>query len=70
MRFDGKIIPLDANVLIQWGKLSARLEGKGITLPAMDSLIAASALAHDLNLITRNEGDFKNTGVEIINPWQ
>lgn len=69
VRFDGKIIPLNTEVLIRWGELAARLEGIGITLPAMDSLIAATVLAHSLTLITRNESDFENTGVEIINPW-
>lgn len=69
VRFDDKVLPLDTDILIQWGILSARLEGIGITLPSMDSLIAATALTHNLTLITRNEGDFKDTGIEIINPW-
>ena len=69
VRFDDKVLPLDTEVLIQWGILSARLEGTGITLPSMDSLIAATALTHNLTLITRNEGDFQNTGIEIITPW-
>lgn len=69
VRFDDKVLPLDTDILIQWGILSARLEGIGITLPSMDSLIAATALTHNLTLITRNEGDFKNTGIEIVNPW-
>ncbi len=69
VRFDGKIIPLNTEILIRWGELAAKLEGTGITLPAMDSLIAATVLTHNMTLITRNEGDFKNTGIEIINPW-
>lgn len=70
IRFDGKIVPLDTGILLQWGTLSARLEGIGITLPAMDSLIAATALTHNLTLITRNQDDFKSTGIEIVNPWR
>ena len=70
IRFDGKIISLSTEILIKWGELAAKLEGIGITLPAMDGLIAATALTHNLILITRNEKDFENTGVKIINPWQ
>lgn len=69
IRFDGRVVPLDTSVLLEWGTLSARLEGIGITLPVMDSLIAATAVTHNLTLITRNEKDFENTGIEIVNPW-
>lgn len=69
VRFDGKIIPLDANIFIRWGELSATLERIGITQPAIDSLIAATVLAHHMVLVTVNESDFENTGVEIVNPW-
>jgi len=70
VRFNGKIIPLDTGVLIEWGLLTARLESSGITLPAMDSLIGATVLAHKFALVTRNVNDFAGTGVEIVNPWE
>ncbi|GER79288.1 MAG: type II toxin-antitoxin system VapC family toxin [Anaerolineales bacterium] len=70
VRFDGKIIPLSADVLLEWGILNARLESIGKMLPAMDSLIAATVVVHDLILITRNVNDFENTGIEIVNPWE
>jgi len=70
VRFDGKIIPLDTGVLLEWGSLTARLESTGKTLPAMDSLIAATVLARQLVLITRNTVDFDATGIEIVNPWE
>ncbi|MCA9974499.1 MAG: hypothetical protein KC413_02065 [Anaerolineales bacterium] len=38
-------------------------------LPAIDSLIAALALTHNLHLVTRNEKDFQGTGVAVVNPW-
>jgi predicted nucleic acid-binding protein len=69
VRFDGNIIPLDSKTLIRWGELCAKLEGIGITLPAMDSLTAATVLIHQMTLVTRNESDFENTGIEIVNPW-
>jgi predicted nucleic acid-binding protein len=70
VRFDGKIIPLDTEVLLKWGVLAARLESMGKTLPAMDSLITATVVAHTLTLVTRNVVDFENTGGEIVNPWE
>lgn len=70
VRFDGKIIPLDTDVLLEWGLLTARLESTGKTLPAMDSLIAATVLAHKFALVTRNVDDFDGAGVEIVNPWE
>jgi tRNA(fMet)-specific endonuclease VapC len=70
VRFDGRIIPLDTEVLMQWGTLVGRLESTGVTLPAIDSLIAATTLTHQLTLVTRNVDDFNNTGIEIINPWE
>lgn len=69
VRFDGKIIPLDTDVLTEWGILIARTESTGLTLPAVDSLIAATALTHKLILVTRNSEDFDGTAVEIFNPW-
>jgi tRNA(fMet)-specific endonuclease VapC len=70
VRFDGRIIPLDTEVLMEWGILIARLESTGITLPAIDSLIAATTLTHKLTLVTRNVDDFSGTGIEIVNPWE
>ncbi|GMV32917.1 MAG: VapC toxin family PIN domain ribonuclease [Chloroflexi bacterium] len=70
IRFEGNIISLDIGVLMRWGELAAKLEGVGVTLPAIDALIAATALTHNMTIVTRNESDFENTGVEIINPWR
>ena len=70
VRFDGRIVPLDTEALMQWGVLVARLESTGITLPAIDSLIAATTLTHKLTLVTRNVDDFIGTGIEIVNPWE
>jgi toxin FitB len=70
VRFAGRILVLDVAVMLGWGELTGRLEGLGRTLPAIDSMIAALAIYHNCNLVTRNEEDFKGTGVNVINPWK
>ena len=68
-RFDGRIIDLDLVVVKRWAGLTADLETKGKPMPIIDSLIAASALTHDLTIITRNEIDFVSANVELLNIW-
>jgi len=68
-RFDGKIVPLDIDVLMEWGALTARVESKGKPMPAIDSLIAATVSVHEITLVTRNVEDFASAGIEIVNPW-
>jgi toxin FitB len=68
-RFGKNLIALDLPVLLEWGRLVGRLETLGSPMPAMDSLIAAAALHHDLVLATRNVSDFQATGVKLVNPW-
>lgn len=68
-RFSGRIVPIDAALMLQWGKLIASLERQGRTLPLMDSLLAAQAIYHQLTLVTRNVKDFSDTGVALIDPW-
>jgi predicted nucleic acid-binding protein len=66
--FDGRIVVLDDEVLIEWGKLRART---GRTLPVADSLIAAAAIVHHMFLVTRNTKDFDGIeGLKLINPWE
>jgi len=69
IRFNGKILHIDLDVILTWGKLVARLESRGHALPAIDSLIAATALHQDLALVTRNERDFDGTDVVVVSPW-
>jgi len=65
--FTGRILPIDEAVVDRWGRLLARIKR---TAPAIDSLIAATALQHGLTLVTRNESDFKFPEVDVINPWR
>ena len=67
-RFDRRIIPLDVDVMAEWGRLQARTKR---TLPPFDSLIAASALARRMVVVTRNIKDFEGIeGIELLNPWE
>lgn len=64
-QFHGRIINIDSQVADKWGYLSSLRN-----LPAIDALIAASAIIHNLKLVTRNTKDFDNIGgLEVINPW-
>lgn len=69
IRFEDRILALDVDVMMTWGELMGRLERSGRPLSAIDSLIAALALARSCCLVTRNEADFKDTGLTVINPW-
>ena len=70
IRFSGRILILDVEVMLTWGELTGKLERARKTLPAIDSLIAALALHHNCTLATQNEDDFKEAGITIVNPWR
>lgn len=69
IRYSGRILPLGTDEMLFWGDVIIKLKKKGRVLPFMDSLIAATALKHNLVLITKNESDFKETSVKILNVW-
>jgi predicted nucleic acid-binding protein len=62
-------LPWDAAVGLRWARLVIDLKKKGTTLPVLDTMIAATALEHDLTVVTRNVRDFKKTGVNVVNPF-
>ncbi|MGE4241057.1 type II toxin-antitoxin system VapC family toxin [Ramlibacter sp.] len=64
--FIGRVLDVDGAVADRWGRLVA---GAGRPLPTIDSLLAATALAHDLVLVTRNKKDFRGLPVEVLDPW-
>lgn len=70
VRFHGRIIPLDQQVIIEWGRVSAEVEARGKPLSAMDGMVAATARAHHLVLITYNREIFAETGIEVSDPWR
>lgn len=65
--FGPRVLSVSVQVADRWGRLQGQVKR---TLPAIDSLIAATALHHDLALVTRNVEDFLDCpSLEIINPW-
>ncbi len=64
--FAGRILAIDQGVADHWGRL---LAVAGRTLPAVDSLLGATAAHHGLTMVTRNSKDFDNLGLEVLNPW-
>ncbi len=63
--FHGRVLVVDERVAV----VAAELHIPD-PLPEMDALIAATALVHDLALVTRNVADFQRTGVRLLNPWE
>jgi predicted nucleic acid-binding protein len=68
LRFEGRMLPVDANVAEAWGKMVARSEATGRPIGAMDAFLAATAEVHHLTLVTRNVSDFRVLNA-VLNPW-
>ena len=64
--FSGRILPIDAALADRWGRMVAHA---GRPLPAIDSLLAATALQHEMILVTRNLRDMQGLGVQARSPW-
>ena len=68
-RFRNRILPIDDRIAERWGALSAVAAAKGKPVPVIDGLLAATAMHHDLMLVTRNTPHLAATGVPTLNPW-
>ena len=60
----GQILPVTGHVAVEWGRLAA-LRPRG----DIDGLIAATAIVHDLIVVTRNSAGFTGAGIAVVNPW-
>jgi predicted nucleic acid-binding protein len=69
-RFENRVVPIDQKVARMWGKILAQAEKKGRQLPAIDGLIAATGLAYDMTVVTRNVSDMQVDGLSVFNPWE
>ena len=65
--FNDRILKIDHTIADRWGRLQSEMRKP---IPAIDSLIAATALYHDLRLVTRNVKDFKYPSLQVICPWK
>lgn len=69
VRFAHRILDVDQDVADRWGQIAAKAAATKRSLPVIDGLLAATALHHNLTLVTRNAKDVSLTGVPVINPW-
>lgn len=68
-RFQGRILPVTQLIGNRWGILDGECQLRGRPIGAADGMIAATALEHNLTLVTRNVNDFAGVGVPLLNPW-
>jgi predicted nucleic acid-binding protein len=69
-RFSGRILPIDEQVADRWGVLSAQAKIRGVSLPIIDGLLAATAVHYNLTVVSRNASDFPDGQVLVLNPWE
>jgi len=69
LRFEGRVLPIDADIADAWARLTALREVSGRPIGAADAFIAATAEARGLALVTRNVSDFERTVRAVVNPW-
>jgi toxin FitB len=67
-RFAGRIVPIDSAIADRWGSIAAEARRKGKALPVIDGLLAATALHHNLTVVSRNASDFPSA--QVLNPWE
>lgn len=68
--FDGRILDVDPTVAARWGRILGEGRRAGQPRPLMDALLSATALEHELTLVTRNVADFSSFDLDILDPWQ
>lgn len=68
-RFDNRILGIDVEIVLTWGRLLGESKQRGVIIPVVDGLIAATAIVHNLTVVTENINDFIETGARLFNPW-
>jgi predicted nucleic acid-binding protein len=70
VRFSGRILGIDGAIADRWGWLTAQANRRGRPLAAIDGLLAATALHHNLTMVSRDASDFEGAQVAVLNPWE
>jgi len=70
IRFAGRILGVNQEIADRWGRIAAKASEAGRPIPAIDGLLAATALHHNLTLVTRNAKHAAATGAPFFNPWE
>lgn len=68
-RFSRRVLPIDTAVAQMWGIKRGEAAARGVVLPFADSQIAATAIAHNMTIVTRNTADFQRCGAITLDPW-
>jgi toxin FitB len=69
-RFQGRILSTDLEVVQHWGRLAGRAVRQGAAMPVIDGLLAATAVYHNLTLVTRDTRHLEGAGISFFNPWE
>jgi toxin FitB len=69
VEFGDRILPIDVTIVRTWAEVAQRLRTAGAIIGSVDELIAATALARGLTLVTRNVRHFEPTGCRLVSPW-
>lgn len=69
LRFANRILPIDQPIADRWGRIAAQVAAANFLLPVIDGLLAATAIHHNLTLVTRTTKDVEATGAPLFNPW-
>jgi predicted nucleic acid-binding protein len=70
LRFEGRLLVIDAETAKVWGRVMARGQAAGQPPGTMDAFIAATVLRNEMTLVTRNVADFETLGIRLGNPWR
>jgi len=68
--FENRLLVVDEPIANRWGLLAAQAKRSGTALAVIDGLLSATALEHNLTVVTRNSKDFAHLGVPVLNPWE
>jgi predicted nucleic acid-binding protein len=69
VQYEGRVLGFDLDTARIWGRKLAELRNKGVTVPMVDVMIAATAIQHGQTVVTRNARHFEWCGVAVLNPW-